>query len=72
MDEIAKRMLTLDHTPLHTYTGYRQLSAIKVGSNLHGEKKAINGVCNGIKVLLNRKRSPGIFPARQPIRAQTN
>ncbi len=56
IDEIAERILTLGHTPLHTYTDYLKLSSIKEAKNVSDGKKAVSNVLDGFKVLLQAER----------------
>lgn len=52
IDEIAERILTLGHTPLHTYTDYLKQSSIKETNNVGDGKKAVGNVLDGFKDLL--------------------
>lgn len=56
IDEIAERILTLGHTPLHTFTDYLKLSSIKEAKNISDGKKAVANVLDGFKVLLQIER----------------
>lgn len=56
IDEIAERILTLGHTPDHTFTDFLELSEIKEQRNIADGKKAVNSVINSFGVLLDIER----------------
>ncbi len=56
VDEIAERILTLGHTPLHTFSAYLQHSGIKEASNISEGKEAVKAVLDGYKVLISLER----------------
>ena len=51
IDEVAERILTLGHTPNHSFTDYLKLSAIKEQQNVTDGKKAITSVINSFTIL---------------------
>lgn len=56
IDEIAERILTLGHTPLHSFTDYVQHSDIKEAINISKGKQAVEKVLEGISILLEAER----------------
>ena len=56
IDEIAERILTLGHTPLHTYSDYLKASAIKETKNVSDGKKAVATILENFKALLQIER----------------
>jgi starvation-inducible DNA-binding protein len=56
VDEIAERILTLGHTPTHTFTDYVSNSSIKEAKNVTDGKKAIEHILNGFATLLPLER----------------
>lgn len=56
IDEIAERILTLGHTPLHSFTAYTKSSTIKEAVNVSDGVKAVKEVVSGFKVLLTIER----------------
>jgi starvation-inducible DNA-binding protein len=56
IDEIAERILTLGHTPLHTFTDYVKQSSITEAKNVSEGKKAIAAILEGFKILLMLER----------------
>lgn len=56
VDEIAERILTLGHTPLHTFSSYLKHSGIKEASNISEGKEAVKMVLDGYKVLISLER----------------
>lgn len=57
IDEVAERILTLGHTPAHTYSEYIRQSQVKEVSNSGSAKKCVESVMEafGILILMERK-----------------
>ena len=56
IDEIAERILTLDHTPMHTCSDYVKTSSIKEAKDVTDGKKAIALILDGYSKLLPLER----------------
>lgn len=56
IDEIAERILTLEHTPNHTFTDFLKLSEIKEQRNVTDGNKAVNAVIESFGLLLRIER----------------
>jgi starvation-inducible DNA-binding protein len=56
VDEIAERVLTLGHTPLHSFSDYIKHSSIKEAKNISDGKKALNIVVESFQTLLEIER----------------
>lgn len=56
IDEIAERILTLGHTPTHTFTDYVTSSSIKEAKNVTDGKKAIRNILDSYSILLPIER----------------
>lgn len=56
IDEIAERILTLGHTPTHSFTDYVAQSAVKEAKNVKDGKKAVQNILDGFKTLLMLER----------------
>lgn len=56
IDEIAERILTLGHTPLHTYTDYLKVAKIKEAANVSEARATVQVVLDGYKTLLELER----------------
>lgn len=56
IDEIAERILTLGHTPLHSFTAYTKTASIKEATNVSDGIKAVGEVVKGFKILLEIER----------------
>lgn len=56
IDEIAERILTLGHTPLHSFSAYTKTATIKEATNVSDGIKAVGEVVKGFKVLLEVER----------------
>ncbi len=57
IDEIAERVLTLGATPLHSFTEYLKISAIKEIENLTDGKIIIKQLLTSLEVLLTKQRN---------------
>lgn len=56
IDEIAERILTLGHTPSHSYTDYLKLSKIKEKRNVTDGREAVKSVVDAFSALLDIER----------------
>jgi starvation-inducible DNA-binding protein len=56
IDEIAERILTLGHTPLHSFTDYLKHSSIKEDINSFVGKESLSSVLNSFEKLIQLQR----------------
>lgn len=56
VDEVAERILTLGHTPVHSYSAYLSVSTIKEAINVSEGKSAVEKVLESFSVLLGIER----------------
>ncbi|SFG31708.1 Dps family protein [Pontibacter chinhatensis] len=56
VDEIAERILTLGHTPFHSFSSYLENATIKEVSNVSDGNEAVREVLEGFKVLILTER----------------
>ncbi len=56
IDEVAERILTLGHTPLHNYSQYSKLSAIKESKLVSDGTEAIKEILESFKIILVLQR----------------
>ncbi|UYQ93147.1 DNA starvation/stationary phase protection protein [Chitinophaga horti] len=56
IDEIAERILTLGYTPVHSFSQYVQLSAIKEITNDSNAETTVKHVLEGFKTLIQLER----------------
>jgi len=56
IDEIAERVLTLGHVPLHSFDDYTQNAVIKQARNVSDANEAIRKVLDGYAILLPLER----------------
>ena len=56
IDELAERILTLGHTPVHTFTEYVSSSSIKEIKDISDGNTAVEEVVNGFTELLRIER----------------
>ncbi len=56
IDEVAERILTLGHEPLHTFTDYLKTTSIKEAKNISDGRQAIAIILDGFQQLLEIER----------------
>lgn len=56
IDEVAERILTLGHTPLHAYSNYAEISTVKEVTDVHDGEACVRGMIDGYSSLLNIQR----------------
>lgn len=56
IDEIAERILTLGHQPLHTYTDYLRIAKVKEVKDVSDGVEALEHILKGYEVLLPLER----------------
>ncbi|OJW84086.1 MAG: DNA starvation/stationary phase protection protein [Bacteroidetes bacterium 46-16] len=56
VDEIAERILTLGHTPLHSYSAYLKESTIKETLNVSEGKKAVKDILDSYAAIMPLQR----------------
>jgi starvation-inducible DNA-binding protein len=56
IDEVAERILTLGHTPMHNYSQYSKLSAIKESKLVADGTEAVKEILESFKIILVLQR----------------
>ena len=56
MDEVAERVLTLGHTPEHTYSTYLKTAVIEEATEVHDGRSAVTSILDAFKKLLIMQR----------------
>lgn len=56
IDEIAERILTLGHTPLHSFSDYIKTAELKEATNVSGGKEAVTNVVTALNTLVRLQR----------------
>ncbi|MDR5897415.1 DNA starvation/stationary phase protection protein [Halomonas vilamensis] len=56
VDEVAERILTLGHKPVHAYTDYVKLSHIQEDKDVHDGEACVKGVLQGYQTLIELQR----------------
>jgi starvation-inducible DNA-binding protein len=56
VDEVAERILTLGHTPLHSFSGYLETSTIAEAKNISEGKKAMQNVLDSFSNIISLER----------------
>lgn len=56
VDEVAERILTLGHTPEHTYSAYTEMAGIKESPKVSDGLKAVEHILESFKVLIVLQR----------------
>lgn len=57
IDEIAERVLTLGHIPMHNFEDYIKTAVVKPAKNISEGKKAISLILEAFKVLITKQRN---------------
>lgn len=57
IDLIAERILTLEGTPLHTFSDYIELAKVPVGKNISNDNKSVELVVNSLTELIAIERN---------------
>lgn len=57
VDEIAERILTLDATPMHTFTDYLKISDLKETNHIAEGDAAVQNILDTFKILLIKQRA---------------
>lgn len=55
-DELAERVLTLGHTPMHSYSDYLENSSVKEVQNVSEGKEAIKLILDALKIIISLQR----------------
>ncbi len=56
IDEVAERILTLGHSPNHTYTDYKKVSKIQESTQVSDGLKAVEDILNSFKITIAIQR----------------
>lgn len=56
VDEVAERILTLGHTPLHAYSNYAEIATIGEDKNVHDGEACVRGILRGYQALIELQR----------------
>ncbi|WP_395785492.1 Dps family protein [Aquirufa sp.] len=56
IDEVAERILTLGHTPLHNYSTYKQTSLIAESTEVSDGIKAVENILESFKITITLQR----------------
>lgn len=56
VDEVAERILTLGHTPLHTFSDYMALATVKEAKNISNGKEAMQRILEAFQVMISLQR----------------
>ena len=63
VDEVAERILTLGHTPTHTFTDYLATSAIKEAKNVSDGRRAVENILSSFKTIIQLQREIAVGSA---------
>ncbi len=56
IDEVAEKILTLGHTPEHTYSQYQSVSTIKESKHKSDGVKAVENILDSFKTIISLQR----------------
>ncbi len=56
VDEVAERILTLGHQPVHAYSDYIKIASIQEDKNVHQGEACVRGIVQGYQTLIELQR----------------
>lgn len=56
VDEVAERILTLGHRPLHTFSDYTSIATVKEAKNISDGKEAMQRILESFKTMISLQR----------------
>lgn len=56
VDEVAERVLTLGHQPVHAYSDYFRIASIREDKDVHDGEACVRGVLQGFQALIELQR----------------
>ncbi|MDN3554575.1 Dps family protein [Halomonas maura] len=56
VDEVAERVLTLGHQPVHAYSDYVRIAGIQEDKDVHDGEACVRGVLRGYQALIELQR----------------
>lgn len=56
IDEIAERILTLGHTPLHTFSDYIRVAAIQESKDISGDRETVSTALENLSAIIQLER----------------
>lgn len=56
VDEVAERILTLGHVPIHSFTNYLKIATIQEATNVTDGKEAVQNIVSAFQSLLQVER----------------
>jgi|SRR5690554_1548621 len=56
IDEVAERILTLEHTPEHSYAAYAKTSSIKISDKVTDGVEAVKNILDSFKTIIIMQR----------------
>ena len=56
VDEVAERILTLGHTPMHTFSDYTSLSTVREAKNVSNGKEAMQSILDSFRTMIALQR----------------
>lgn len=57
IDEVAERILTLGHTPLHTFSDYVRVASVEEARNLTGDRETVSVTLDNLNTLIGLERN---------------
>ena len=56
IDEVAERILTIDHTPLHSFTDYIETATLKAKTGVHRGEPAVQTIVDNLSALVDQQK----------------
>ena len=56
IDEVAERILTIEGTPLHSFSDYLATASLSSETNVHGGEKAVRTIVENLSALVDQQK----------------
>lgn len=56
IDEVAERILTIEGTPLHSFSAYLETASLAAETNVHGGEKAVKTIVDNLSALVDQQK----------------
>jgi starvation-inducible DNA-binding protein len=57
IDEVAERILTIDATPLHSFTDYLEIASLKPATNVHNGELAVKIIVENLSAIVDQQKN---------------
>ena len=56
IDEVAERILTIEATPLHSFTDYLDIASLKAVTGVHDGETAVKAIVENLSAIVNQQK----------------